>query len=55
MAHGTRDNVYSVTGSRRSIVPQLKRDGYDVTYYEFDGPHWVTEDAARNTLQWLAR
>jgi phospholipase/carboxylesterase len=55
VAHGTRDNVYSVTGSRRSIVPQLKRDGYDVTYYEFDGPHWVTEDAARNALQWLVR
>ena len=55
VAHGTRDNVYSVSGSRHHIVPQLKRDGYDVTYYEFDGPHWVTEDAARNALQWLVR
>lgn len=53
VAHGTRDNVYSVAGSRRNIVPQLKSAGYDVTYYEFDGPHWVTEDAARHALQWL--
>lgn len=55
VAHGTRDNVYSVSGSRRRIVPQLKSQGYDVTYYEFDGPHWVTEPAAREALQWLVR
>jgi phospholipase/carboxylesterase len=55
IAHGTRDNVYSVAGSRFSIVPKLKGAGYDVTYYEFDGPHWVTEDAARRALQWFAQ
>ena len=53
--HGIRDNVYNVSGSRQYIVPQLKREGYDVSYYEFDGPHWVTEDAARHALQWLVR
>jgi len=55
VAHGTRDNVYNVAGSRRNIVPQLKSAGYDVTYYEFDGPHWVTEDAARQALQWFVQ
>ena len=53
--HGTRDNVYGVFGSRHNIVPHLKNAGYDVTYYEFDGPHWVTEDAARYALQWFVR
>ena len=53
VAHGTRDNVYSPAGSRLVIVPKLKMAGYDVTYYEFDGPHWFTEDAARHTLQWF--
>jgi phospholipase/carboxylesterase len=53
--HGSRDNVYNVAGSREYIVPQLTREGYDVMYYEFDGPHWVTEDAARHALQWLVR
>lgn len=55
VAHGTRDNVYNVTGSRHHIVPQLKSAGYDVTYFEFDGPHWVTETAARHALEWLVR
>jgi phospholipase/carboxylesterase len=55
VAHGTRDNVYAVAGSRRVIVPRLKSAGYDVTYHEFDGPHWVTEAAARHALEWLVR
>ena len=53
VAHGTRDNVYSAAGSRRTIVPRLTEAGYDVTYFEFDGPHWVTEAAARRALQWF--
>lgn len=53
VAHGTRDNVYNVVGSRRLIVPRLKNAGYDVTYYEFDGPHWVPTPVARKVLEWL--
>lgn len=55
LAHGTRDNVYGVAGTRGHIVPRLKDAGYDVTYFEFEGPHWVTEEAARRALQWLVR
>ena len=55
LAHGTRDNVYSVAGTRTRIVPRLKDAGYDVTYFEFDGPHWVTDEAARRALEWLVR
>ena len=54
VAHGTRDNVYNVVWSRRFIVPGLKSDGYDVTYLEFDGPHWVPDPVARQALLWLA-
>jgi len=53
LAHGTRDNVYSVSGSRMRLLPQLRRAGYDVTYYEFDGPHFITPLAARAALKWL--
>jgi phospholipase/carboxylesterase len=53
VAHGTRDNVYNVAGSRDRIAPQLRRAGYDVTYFEFDGPHWVTNGAARQALHWF--
>jgi len=53
VAHGTRDNVYNVLGSRRFIVPRLKSDGYNVTYLEFDGPHWVPESVAYQILKWI--
>ncbi len=53
VAHGIRDNVYNVVGSRRFIVPRLKSVGYDVTYLEFDGPHGVPIPVARQALEWL--
>lgn len=55
LAHGTRDNVYSVRGTRERIAPELRSAGYDVTYLEFDGPHWVPLDTGRRILDWLAR
>ena len=55
LAHGTRDNVYPVTGTRNRLLPQLQRDGYAVTYFEFDGPHFITPPVARAALSWLAR
>jgi phospholipase/carboxylesterase len=55
LAHGTRDNVYRVAGTRERIAQRLKDAGYDVTYFEFNGPHWVTEEAARRALEWLVR
>jgi phospholipase/carboxylesterase len=53
VAHGTRDNVYSVDGTRRHIVPRLKQSGYDVTYSEFDGPHSMLPATTREALEWL--
>lgn len=53
VAHGTKDNVYSVEISRQFVVPRLKNAGYDVTYFEFDGPHWVPVPVAREALKWL--
>ena len=44
---------YSLTGSRMRLLPQLRQAGYDVTYYEFDGPHFMTPPAARAALKWL--
>jgi phospholipase/carboxylesterase len=55
VAHGTRDNVYSVDGTRRHIVPRLKDSGYDVTYQEFDGPHSMLPPTAREVMEWLVR
>lgn len=53
LAHGRRDTVYSVGTSRDRLLPRLREAGYDVTYLEFDGPHFITPEAARAALKWL--
>jgi hypothetical protein len=53
VAHGKQDNVYSVLGSRYFIVPHLRHAGYEVSYLEFDGPHWLPVPIARKVLEWL--
>jgi phospholipase/carboxylesterase len=53
LGHGTRDNVYSPDGTRLRLLPRLRSEGYNVTYYEFDGPHWITAQAARAAMRWL--
>ena len=42
------------SGLGNYIVPDLKSAGYDVTYLEFDGPHWMTEPVGCEVLEWLA-
>jgi predicted esterase len=55
VAHGTRDNVYPTFLSRGMVVPKLQNDGYDVTYREFDGPHFLPAPIAREVLEWFTR
>ena len=53
ISHGTQDRVLNIDRASRLLVPALKGDGYDVTYREFDGPHFVPEPIAREALAWL--
>ncbi|GAB7193284.1 hypothetical protein NUM3379_39930 [Kineococcus sp. NUM-3379] len=53
VAHGDDDDVLPVEETSRRIVPRLREAGYDVTYREFDGPHVVPLDVAREALEWL--
>jgi phospholipase/carboxylesterase len=53
IGHGTRDTVYPEWHSRRVLAPGFAEAGYDVTYFTFDGPHWVTEEAGRAVFGWL--
>lgn len=55
LGHGRRDTVYGLASTRDRLQPRLRREGYDVTYFEFDGPHFITPEAAREMLDWLAR
>ena len=53
VSHGTRDGVLPIERSSRRIVPQLDREGYEVRYREFDGPHTVPRSTAREALEWF--
>ena len=55
VSHGKRDRVLPIERCSRRIVPQLEREGYEVSYREFDGPHTVPEEVARGALEWLTR
>lgn len=55
VAHGTRDNVYPTFLSRSVVVPKLTAAGYDVTYREFDGPHFLPSSMAREVIEWFMR
>ena len=54
VSHGTRDNVYSIIGSRDYIVPELRAAGYDVTFHAYDGTHGLTKPAGAQLLKWFA-
>ncbi len=53
VSHGTRDRVLPIERCSRRIVPVLKREGYEVSYREFDGGHAVPRSIAREALEWF--
>ncbi len=52
VSHGTRDQILPIDECSRTIVPNLRRRGYDVTFREFDGRHEIPPDVAREGMQW---
>lgn len=53
VSHGTRDAVLPIDRTSRRAVPQLEEAGYDVEYREFDGPHTVPPEIAREAVSWF--
>jgi len=53
LAHGIHDQVLSIDACSRRLVPRLQKAGYDVVYQEFDGPHTVPQDIAKDALNWF--
>jgi phospholipase/carboxylesterase len=53
ISHGTRDAVLPIDRCSRRLVPVLERAGYDVKYHEFDGPHTIPPDIAREAVEWF--
>lgn len=54
ISHGTRDQILPIEQCSRRIVPQLERARYDVEYREFDGPHAVPPEIAKDAIAWMA-
>jgi len=54
VSHGTRDDILPIDACSRPIVRALLRDGYDVHYREFNGPHTVPAEIASEAAAWLA-
>lgn len=54
ITHGTRDVVLPIETTSRQIVPQLRNNGYDVEYHEFDGGHGVTPALLSQAMTWAA-
>jgi len=52
VSHGTADPVLPIDACSRQIVPLLERNGYTVTYREFDGGHTVPPAVADEALAW---
>ena len=52
VSHGTQDRVLRIGSTSRTIVPRLRRAGYEVRYVEFDGGHEVPTSIVRAALTW---
>ena len=55
VSHGVHDTVLPIERCGRRVVHELRRDGYDVDYHEFDGPHTVPPVIAEGAVNWLRR
>jgi phospholipase/carboxylesterase len=53
VSHGDDDAVLPIDRTSRALVPRLQRDGYQVEYAEFDGPHTVPADIQDRALRWF--
>lgn len=53
VSHGKQDAVLPIDPCSRRLVPRLQGVGYDVLYREFDGPHTVPQEIAREAVEWF--
>jgi phospholipase/carboxylesterase len=51
----TADHDCAKEMRHRSIVPELKRGGYDVLYREFDGEHSISLEIALEAIGWFTQ
>lgn len=53
VSHGDNDSILPRPQCSGRMVPDLQRRGYQVNYREFEGPHTVLPDIAREAVRWF--
>jgi len=52
ISHGFADPVLPKARTSDLLVPQLRKDGYDVTFAEFQGGHTILPDVLTMAMEW---
>lgn len=55
ISHGIHDAVLPIDPCGRRIAPQLKHQGLEVNYKEFDGGHEVPADISKSAVEWFLK
>ncbi len=55
LMHGVNDDILPIDECSRVIAPQLIKDGYQVSYREFDGKHQMTHDGKTMGIDWFLK
>jgi phospholipase/carboxylesterase len=53
LAHGRNDPILPIDSGGRRIATQLRGDGYDVQFVEFDGGHTVKPEIVEQAVHWF--
>lgn len=53
ISHGTHDHILPISRCGRRIASELKAEGYEVTFREFDGDHEIPGEIAREGLEFV--
>ncbi len=53
ISHGTFDDILPIGSCSHRIVPRLQKQGYDIIYDEFDGPHTIPAHTSERAVQWF--
>jgi phospholipase/carboxylesterase len=53
ISHGTHDHILPIDRCGRRIAGELKGEGYETTFRQFDGDHEIPADVAREGLAFL--
>jgi predicted esterase len=54
ISHGTRDRILPIDPCSRSIVRELRAQGYALDYREFEGEHVIPPEIAAAAVDWLS-